>query len=188
MNHQKALKPRKCKHCREPYTPSKPMQTACSIPCALALAQKAKEKAKAVKAKEERKADRERKEKLKTLADYKRESQAAVNAFVRQRDLGKPCISCGRHHQGEIHAGHYLSRGAHPELALEPRNIYAQCAPCNTHMSGNQINYRKGLIAREGIELVEWLEGQHEPKKWTREELIAIKATYKAKLKQLQSA
>lgn len=188
MIQQKALKPRKCKHCREPYTPSKPMQTACSIPCALALAQKAKEKAQAVKVKEERKADRERKEKLKTLADYKREAQSAVNAFVRQRDLGKPCISCGRHHKGEIHAGHYLSRGAHPELALDPRNIHSQCAPCNTYLSGNQINYRKGLIAREGIELVEWLEGPHEPKKWTREELTEIRDHYRKALRELKKA
>lgn len=162
------------------------MQTACSIPCALALAQKAKEKAQAVKAKEERKADRARREKLKTLADYKREAQSAVNAFVRQRDLGKACISCGRHHQGEIHAGHYLSRGAHPELALDPRNIHSQCAPCNTYLSGNQINYRKGLIAREGIELVEWLEGPHEPKKLTREELTAIRDHYRKALREMK--
>lgn len=44
--------------------------------------------------------------------------------------------------------------------------------------------YRKGLIAKVGIELVEWLEGHHEPKKYTVDDLQAIKAHYTALCKQ----
>ena len=91
-------------------------------------------------------------------------------------------------HEGQWHAGHYLSRGAHPELALEPLNIWRQCAPCNTHLSGNQIEFRKGLIARQGVALVEWLEGPHEPKHYAIEDYNAIKAAFVAKLKELRNA
>lgn len=145
-------------------------------------------KAKAVKAaqKVERETTRARKDALKSRSDWMKDAQKAVNAFVRARDYGLPCISCGRYHQGEIHAGHYLSRGAHPELALDERNIHAQCQPCNVHLSGNQINYRKGLIARHGVDLVQWLEGAHAPKKYTIDQLKEIARTYKEKLKELQ--
>jgi NAD(P)-dependent dehydrogenase (short-subunit alcohol dehydrogenase family) len=37
-------KPKKCKHCGEVFTPSKPMQKACSIPCAIALVDQANAK------------------------------------------------------------------------------------------------------------------------------------------------
>lgn len=115
-----------------------------------------------------------------------KEAQAAVNAYVRERDRDLPCISCGRFHQGQWHAGHYLSRGAHPELALDERNLAKQCQPCNTHLSGNQLEYRKGLIARYGIDHVEWLEGPHEAKKYTIDDLKAIRDEYKQKLKAIK--
>lgn len=157
------------------------MQSACSVACAIELGKKARAKSDAAKAKAERQEVKARKEKLKSRSDWMREAQAAVNLFVRLRDEGLPCISCGRHHQGEWHAGHYLSRGAHPELALDPRNLAAQCQPCNVHLSGNQINYRKGLIARHGIGLVEWLEGPHPALKLTIEEIKAIRDDYRAR-------
>lgn len=173
-----------CRICREKFEPSRPMQPTCQrYSCQVAYAERA-----AVKSAEKRKADirsaersafKKRKEAIKTRTDWAKEAQAAANAYVRKRDEGLPCISCGRYHQGQNHAGHYLSRGAHPELALECRNIHLQCAPCNTHLSGNQINYRKGLIVRYGQEIVDWLEGHHQPKKYTIEQLKIIAREYK---------
>ena len=171
---------KKCRHCKTLFTPILPMQIVCGIECAKAIAAKKREKV-------EKANDRQKREALKSRAQWAREAQSAVNAYVRIRDEGKPCISCGRHHQGQWHAGHYLSRGAHPELAYDERNLHKQCQPCNTHLSGNQIEYRKGLIARCGLPLVEWLEGPHEPKHYTIEELKAIKAEYVGKLKALKS-
>lgn len=186
----KTIKPRTCKNkaCRDKFIPARPMQQACSIGCAIVLS---KDKIRAdmeAKAKAERKEIKERKEKAKSRADWLTEAQAAVNAYVRERDAGLPCISCGRHHQGQYHAGHYLSRGARPELRFEESNIHKQCAPCNNHLSGNAVLYRIGLIAKIGLDRVEWLEGPHEPKKYSVEEIKAIKATYKNKLKQLKGA
>lgn len=186
MNDKK-IRPRKCKcGCGQTFTPRNTLQVAATPECALAIARKKREVSERQAAKAARKANREAKEKLKTRSDWMREAQAAVNAYVRERDRDLPCISCGRMHQGQWHAGHYLSRGAHPELALEPLNIHKQCAPCNNHLSGNQVKYRLGLIARLGVEVVEWLEGPHEPRRYTIDELKAIRDEYRTRLRELQ--
>jgi hypothetical protein len=134
---------------------------------------------------------RQRKEhaaaKVKALSrrEWLKAAQTTVNAYVRKRDEGQPCISCQRHHKGQYHAGHYLTTGARPELRFELDNINLQCSPCNLHLSGNLILYRVNLIKKIGIERVEWLEGPHDPQKWTIDELKETIATYKRKLKEL---
>ncbi len=175
------IRMRKCaiSTCRAPFTPRSMTHKTCSPDCALELV--AVEKARA--ARKDRQAGLA---KLKRRADYMREAQAAVNAWVRERDADLPCISCGRHHQGQYHAGHYLARGSHPQLALNPLNIAKQCAPCNTYLSGNQVRFRQGLIERIGVVLVEALEADNSIRKYTVEELIAIRDEYRAKLKELK--
>jgi hypothetical protein len=71
-------------------------------------------------------------------------------------------------------------------LRYEPDNCFKQCAPCNNHLSGNLINFRINLIKKLGIKRVEWIEGPHEPKKYTIEQLKELKTVYKAKIKQLE--
>jgi hypothetical protein len=141
--------------------------------------------AESAKAKQVRKEYRAEKQKMKSRADWLREAQAAFNRYIRLRDHDKPCISCGRNHQGQWHAGHYRSVGACPELRFEELNVHKQCAPCNDHLSGNIVEYRRGLIERIGIDRVEWLEGNHEAKKYTIEEIRAIKAEYTRKAKEV---
>lgn len=182
------MKTKRCKVCKTEFTTSKPLQTVCGIRCALDIALKKKELKQAKERAEEAKADRAKREKLKSRADWAREAQAAFNKWVRLRDAGKPCISCQRHHTGQIHAGHYLSRGARPELAYEPMNCWSQCAPCNTHLSGNIALYRKNLVELIGLEKVEWLEGPHEPKHYSIDDLKNIKAIYTAKCKELEKS
>lgn len=168
------------------------MQHACGIDCALALARAKRESQEAKAAKLERAAKRAARAadraKLKTRADYLKDAQQAFNTWVRERDHGLPCISCGRMHQGKWDAGHYLSVGAHPELRFEPANVHRQCSPCNTHLSGNIPEYRKGLLQRIGAELVDWLEGPHEPRHYTVEELQALTAHYRAEARKLAKA
>ena len=72
-------------------------------------------------------------------------------------------------------------------MALNELNCHKQCAPCNNHLSGNLVNYRVNLIEKKGLDKVEWLEGLHEPKKYTVDELWDIEKQYKQKLKELQS-
>lgn len=173
------LRERKCTVCKEKFQQVRTMQAVCDLECAAIKARQDREK-------QERKEAKERKVKLKTRSDWMRETQAAVNAYVRTRDADLPCISCGRHHEGQWHAGHYLARGSHPHLALVEANLAKQCAPCNMHLSGNQLKFRVGLIARIGIEAVETLEADNEPRKHKIEDLKRIKAEYIAKLRALK--
>ena len=125
-------------------------------------------------------------EKLKSRAQWAKEAQTAFNSFIRARDVDLPCISCGRHHQGQYHAGHYLSVGARPELRFVELNVYKQCAPCNTHLSGNAVLYRRALLDRIGTGGVEWLEGPHATKHYTVDDLRKIKADYTARARALK--
>ena len=155
----------------------------CDVDC---MAAHGMQKAREAKAKKERKKTRAAKERLKTLSDHAREAQQAFNAWIRERDARLPCISCGRHHQGQYHAGHYRTVGSHPELRFEPLNVHKQCAPCNNHKSGNIVEYRINLLDRIGKEALEWLEGPHKPRKYRAEELKEIKAEYRRKFRELQ--
>lgn len=114
-----------------------------------------------------------------------REAQKAFNAFIRQRDSEYSCISCGRSSGAKINAGHYKSVGSTPELRFEELNCHLQCEHCNSFLSGNIENYRINLIKKIGLDKVEWLEGPHEPKKYTCEDLKEIELKYKQKLKEL---
>lgn len=168
-------KPRSCPVCRNGFVPSKPLQKVCSPRCAV-------KKVKQDKA-EERAQVKTRKEKALTLSQRRARAQVEVNAYVRLRDAHLPCISCGRFHEGQWHAGHYRSRGAAVHLALDPRNIHRQCAPCNTHLHGNAIGFRAGLLERYGLEFVEALEADNTPRHYTADEIDAIRDTYRAKTK-----
>lgn len=116
-----------------------------------------------------------------------RMAQQSFNAFIRERDRNDACVSCGRFHEGQYHAGHYRSVGAAPELRFEESNCHKQCAPCNNHLSGNIAEYRINLIKKIGLDKVEWLEGKHEPKRYTVEDFREIEKRYKEKIKALKS-
>ena len=174
------MKQKKCRYCKQPFTPVMPMQIVCGIECANAIAKKKREKV-------EKANDRQKRESLKSRAQWLKEAQTAFNAYIRIRDEKEPCISCGRHHQGQYHAGHYLSTGARPELRFDEANVHKQCQPCNTHLHGNLILYRVNLIKKIGLEYVEWLEGPHEPKHYTTEDLKQIIADSKKNARELKS-
>jgi len=174
--------------CGTQFIPQRLGQKVCSPSCALAEARNPvnQEKARKALADLDRKDIKARKEKLKSRSDFLKETQVAFNAWVRARDAAQPCISCGRFHQGKNDAGHYRTVASAPELRFEPLNCHLQCSPCNTHKSGDIVNYRISLVQRIGAEQVAWLEGPHEPKKYTIDDLKALTALYRAKTKELK--
>jgi hypothetical protein len=172
-------KAKSCEVCERLFVPDRMGQLVCRPACALKKVRQAKV--------EERAKIKTRREKAKTTGQRKAEAQAAINKWVvhvRYRD--QPCISCGRFHEGMYHAGHYRSRGSAPHLALDPRNLHKQCAPCNLHLHGNLIEYRKGLIARYGISHVEELESDQTPRHLSHDDIDAIRDTYRAKRKEFK--
>lgn len=191
---QSAKKPRlkKCRMCPEQFTPVNSMQIVCGPGCALALARKNAAKDAEVTRKAQKRQDRRRKEELLTVSDWTKKAQKAFNAYVRERDRGLPCISCGSQPNdnnlitgSRWDAGHYRSTGSSPELRFEPLNCHAQCVKCNRNLSGNVVEYRINLIHRIGADNLERLEGPHEPKRYRIEDLKQIESHFKALRKEL---
>jgi len=192
---RKPAKPKKCRvaACGASFVPSRMGQAVCSPACAMIDAPRHEPKARKALADIERKDIKVRKEKLKNRADHLREAQAAANEYVRLRDAHLPCISCdSTPNDNDLmtgsrwDAGHYRSVGACPELRFEPLNIHRQCVKCNRNLSGNAVEYRIRLVLRIGAEKVAWIEGPHEARKYTVEEIKAIKAEYRAKTRELK--
>ena len=185
---RKPPKPKKCRvaTCRASFVPSRMGQAVCSPKCALVDGPRHAPKARKALDQIERAEIKVRKEKLKSRADHLKDTQKAFNTWVRARDVDMPCVSCGRHHQGKYDAGHYRTVGGNPTLRFEPLNCHRQCSQCNTQLSGNIVNYRIELVKRIGAEAVEWLEGPHEAKKYTVDELKAMTAEYRAKTRELK--
>lgn len=190
MIKQKTPKPKKCKVCRQLFSPRSRLQNVCSPPCAI-------EKVNQDKAKKERKETARRKVETRTRREWLKLARQAFNAYIRERDKGQPCICCGRYviegrYGGSWDAGHYLSVGAYPELRFTEDNCHKQAKSCNAG-SGKYTakrktvsqSYRENLIKKIGLERVEQLESHHPPQKWTIDELRGIITEYKSKLKNL---
>ena len=186
-----ASRTKKCRVCREPFELRQPMTVVCSLECAKSFAASIREKTEKQAATKQRKADRERKEKLKTRRDWEREAQAEFNAFIRARDAGQPCICCGLPLAagdvgGAYDCGHYRSVGSAPHLRYDERNAHAQRKQCNRWGAGRAVDYRLGLIERIGLEAVEALEADQQARKYTVDELKAIRDEYRAKARELK--
>jgi len=189
MLQAKKPRPKKCRveSCRALFVPARMGQAVCSPACAIIDAPKNQDRARKAIQQEGRKSLRAAKERVKTKGQYMREAQTAFNAWVRARDAGLPCISCGTTADVQYAAGHFRSAGGHPELRFEPLNVHLQCnRNCNMAKSGNLGPYRFELIKRIGQDKVDWLEGPHEPKRYTVDELKAITAEYRAKTRELK--
>ena len=189
----KQPRPKKCsvKTCRASFVPRQSFQTWCSPDCAVVIARGKQEKKRKAMATIERREIKVRKEKLKTRSDHMREAQQAFNEFIRWRDqlAGHPCISSGKPLDwsgNAVDAGHYRSVGSAPHLRFDERNCHAQSKQDNRFLSGNAVDYRIGLIARIGQEAVDALESDQSVRKYTVDEIKAIKADYRAKTRELK--
>ena len=155
--------------------------------CVLQRTVKLREKKEANKRVESHREKKATMERLKTRGAWLREAQVACNAYIRERDKHLPCVSCGRHHQGQYHAGHYQGVKAKGELRFHPSNINKQCQPCNEHLSGNLLNYRSGLIERVGLEMVDYLDNFNSIQRLTIQDVKEIIRHYKEKLKEINA-
>lgn len=184
-----ALKAKTCSVCKTEFTPVRSLQKVCGPACALTHAKAKESRQRKAIERVERREIRVQKQRLKSRADHLRECQAVFNAWIRLRDAGQPCISCGTTADVQYCAGHYRTTAAAPELRFEPLNVHLQCnRNCNMGKSGNLMEYRPRLIEKIGLEAVQWLEGPHEPKRYTIEDLQAMKAHYRALIRQVRAA
>lgn len=184
-----STKTNKCCGCKERF-PTEDMITLPSgkfhsYPCA---SEYGIAKANKLRAKKEKKDHTEAKRRLRDEdRPYQlKKTQQIFNQFIRLRDADDPCISCGRHHSGQYHAGHYRTVGATPEHRFNDDNCHKQCSACNNHLSGNIVNYRINLSNKIGMERLQNLEGPAPLRKYTIDDLKQIQADYKAKIKLME--
>lgn len=129
-------------------------------------------------------------EKLKTLGDYKTEARKSFQKWIRMRDNDKGCISCNTTTAELYDGGHFYKAEVYSGLIFNEDNCHKQCRKCNRFMNGNELNYRKGLINRYGIDFVTNLDNiadENRVKKYTKEELIAKKLQYDIRIKEQRS-
>ncbi|CAI9399264.1 recombination protein NinG [Lelliottia sp. T2.26D-8] len=199
------LSRRKCKVCKEWFMPAfDNIRWCCPEHGAIyAIELRSKEKVKAeakrIKAKkDEEKAGRLRRqakrEEFKTKAQWDKEAQSAFNRYIRIRDEGKECASCGNPLVGKsnyltgsaIDASHYRSRGAASHLKFNVFNVHSACTRCNRQLSGNAVEFRIRLIDRIGLERVERLESDNDPRKFDISYLQRIKSIFTRKARALE--
>ena len=91
-----------------------------------------------------------------TVSQLIGKAQVKFNKFIRERDKGQPCISCGSYNTAT--ASHFYSAGHYGQLRFNEDNVHLSCVKCNYFLSGNLIEYGIRLEKKIGKERVEKLE------------------------------
>lgn len=182
-----------CKICGKPLFRS--TAKVCSVSCSLEYNLKYPEKVKSFieqqEAKQWKEEKKRRKEKLKTLGQYEKEAKTVFQRWVRLRDQGLGCVSCGTMNSPVWDAGHWWKAELYSGLIFDPDNCHKQCRKCNFYLDGNEGNYREGLVKRYGVEFVARIlaiKDKLRDHKYSKEELIRIKEMYQQKINQLKRA
>lgn len=176
------IKPKICAECAIKFTPQRPFQRVCSSKCAFAQKKKKKTEKPTPKPKEV-------KEKALRHNDWINLLQIVFNAWVRERDKGRPCITCYVKYEGEYHAGHFFPVGLHPELRFNEDNCHLQCRNCNINLRGNFEDYCNRLHLRIGQERFDALKAARNIEfKLSIPEIKEKIAEYRNKTKTLKNA
>lgn len=134
--------------------------------------------------------DKAAKEKLKTLSQYESEAKKSFQRFIRLRDAKLGCISCDNPKTDLYDGGHFKKAEIYSGLIFDERNCFKQCRKCNRFLSGNEGEYRINLVSLYGNDWVVNLENDANltrSRKYTKDELIEIKTTYNAKIREIES-
>ena len=124
-----------------------------------------------------------------TTAKLKGILEPIFNHFIRLRDKGKPCISCGK--VKTLQAGHYYSVKMADAFRFDERNVHGECAGCNCLNQDHLILYTKNIEIKLGKEELEDLHYEVSKYKrnrnslkykWYRHELEEKIIYYKAKV------
>lgn len=181
----------KCKYCRTPfkfYSAKMPFcrgSDECINACFAWVTEKKSKQIKAQTQRRKKQETKEAKESLKTLNQYENDAKKYFQKFVRLRDKGLPCISCGSNTK-DVDGGHFKKAEIYSGLIFDERNCHSQCRKCNRFLGGNEGEYRIGLVVRYGEEYVKKIEEDSvilRNYKYTKQELIEIKNKYKQLIK-----
>ena len=119
----------------------------------------------------------------KTIAKLKKDCERQFNAFIRRRDYGNPCISCGKYNY--LQAGHYYAVSGYDGLRFDEDNVNGECTGCNNFNHSHLITYGINLEKKIGKERMEALHQKARDykkagfKKMTRQEIIDLTKHYR---------
>ena len=175
----------KCKICKEVFTPRySSFEKVCkNIDCMVEFGLIAVEKERERKEKKEANDWNSRKAEMKfdniSSDGYRAKIiQPLINEIARFIDYGQPCIATGRY-DGKMSGGHLVSVGSNRASSLNLHNIHIQCFESNSFKSGDEANYRLGIIKIYGKEYFEFIDDLRHiknklPSKYTLSELKPI--------------
>lgn len=121
---------------------------------------------------------------------YKAKLDRIFSEYIRRRDSDENgfgrCISCGKIvHWKDADCGHYVNR-KHLATRYDEQNCNLQCRSCNRFDEGNIQGYRRGLVAKIGIDAVDMLEiKKHNTCKISDSVYKILIAMYQKKIKEL---
>ncbi len=124
---------------------------------------------------------------VKDRSDYRKklikELETQFNRFIRSRDCPGICISCTNFVTTDTcDAGHFW-RVHYSALRFDERNVNAQCRGCNNWKSGNENEYRLGMVAKYGEDVVTELDtNRNNEWSWDIDWLEEQIETYKQKI------
>lgn len=126
---------------------------------------------------------------MKPVAKLIKECQDVFNLWVRLRDKGLPCISCGAPYPSD--AGHLFKKSTRPAMRFNPMAVHGQCRACNSLPDGNCEAMCKGIAQRYGTDyLTEVIQTANESRKtdhkWSRSELQELINYFKSEIKNLK--
>lgn len=125
---------------------------------------------------------------MKSIAKLIQECQECFNAYIRKRDEGKGCISCGANYFSDC--GHLFKKSTRPAMRFNPMAAHGQCRQCNSLPDGNYDAMCKGIARRYGKDyLVSVIQESNESRKtdhkWSRSELEELIKYFKEGIKNL---
>jgi hypothetical protein len=128
-----------------------------------------------------------------SLSYLKQNTVNACHEYIKLRDKGKPCVSCGQPWNKEHQAGHFYKAELYSNLKYDEFNIHNQCVGCNIHKNGNEQKYRERILLRISTDELDRLDRDAAEYKvmnfkWDRENLKQIRDYYKKKLKDLKNS
>lgn len=89
-------------------------------------------------------------------------------------------------HWKNMHNGHFIDR-AHIKTRYDERNCHAQCQNCNIRLRGNIEKYKRIIIQKYGVSVLEELEsGKHSIEKWTVADYKEKIAFYREEVKRIR--
>lgn len=154
MNEKPVFKPKKCRVCKDKFTPKRSsLEVCCSFECAITYG-----KSKPTKVK-----DTER-EKMKIevkVGENRNALQREINKLSRMIDekFGfNTCIDCGRPFGAQKDAAHFHDLSTNRGIRYHLANLHSARSDCNQYSSKHKAGYKIGLEKRYGKEYQEYVE------------------------------